>query len=176
MAAVFQSIFKRPKYLILLVLSSVVAYLLLVVVSNINLFQNTLFRGDFTLDVKAAVFTTAIANSLLVSGSTTILLAVLLGFNIAAITFYFRNKISKFRAHSSATSIVGIIAGIFGLGCAACGSFIITSLIPFFGLGTLFTILPFHGVEFGFIGILLLCISLFLTLREIQNPAVCNIE
>ena len=169
-------ILKRPTYLFLTLLSSTLLYLLLVVISNINLFQNTLFRSDFSVQVKAAVFNAAVKNSFDASGVTTFIIAILLGLNIAVITFYFRNKISAFKAHGSATSFLGALIGIIGLGCAACGSFILTSLLPFFGLGALFTFLPFHGKEFGLIGILLLFVSLYLTLREIQNPKVCSIS
>lgn len=169
-------ILKTPKYLFLATLSSISLYVFLVVISNINLFQNTLFRPDFSVQVKTAVFSAAVKNSFDASGVTTFIIAILLGLNIAVITFYFRNKISAFKAHSSATSFLGALIGIIGLGCAACGSFILTSLLPFFGLGALFTFLPFHGKEFGIIGILLLLISLYLTLKEIQNPKVCKIS
>lgn len=175
MVKTFTQIFKRLQYLTLALAAGILTYATLVIISNIDLLQNTLTRSDFSFGVKTAILSTAFHNSFIVSGITTTLLALLMGVNIAVITYYFKHKISAFRARSSATSIVGIVIGVFGLGCAACGSFIITSLIPFFGLGAIFSFLPFHGEEFGVIGILLLLTSLYLTLREIQNPAICRI-
>lgn len=166
----------RGAYITLAIVSSVFLYLGLVVVSNINLFQYTLFREDFSLSLKLQVLTSAIKNLPEGSAITTIFLALLLGLNIAVITFYFRNKVSAFKARASAASFMGALVGILGLGCAACGSFIIMTLIPFLGLGTLFALLPFHGQEFGVLGIILLLVSLYLTLKEITHPPACEIE
>lgn len=176
MAKKLAHILSRISYLTIALISGVLIYLGLVVVSNIDLFQHTLFRSDFSLRLKLDILKSAIVNLPETSAITTLFLALLLGLNIAVITFYFRNKVSSFKAHSSAASVMGALVGILGLGCAACGSFIIMTLIPFLGLGTLFAVLPFHGKEFGILGIILLLISLYLTLKEIAHPPVCEVE
>ncbi len=44
-----------------------------------------------------------------------------------------------------------------------------------FGAAWILSFLPFAGGEFGTLGGILLVVSLYLTAKQIQNPAVCKI-
>ena len=68
-----------------------------------------------------------------------------------------------------------IVSGVLGMGCAACGSFLLTSIFSLFGASWLLSYLPLDGGEFGILGVILLAVSLYLTAKKIQNPAVCKI-
>ncbi|HQU09423.1 MAG TPA: hypothetical protein PLV25_05630, partial [Opitutales bacterium] len=70
---------------------------------------------------------------------------------------------------------LGIASGVLGMGCAACGSFLLTSLLSLFGASWLLSYLPLAGGEFGILGVILLAVSLYMTAKKIQNPAVCKI-
>lgn len=175
MLSVFFFIFRKPLYLALASTSTLLVFFLVLWVSNINLFQNTILDPHFSFSIKTKILVALIDNLSWLTITTTALLSILLGLNIAALTYYFKNKISVFRAAHATTGIFGILFGILGLGCAACGSFILMTLLPFFGLGALLSILPLHGGEFGIIGVILLTISLYKTIREISKPTVCQL-
>ena len=59
------------------------------------------------------------------------------------------------------------------MGCAACGSVILTAFLGTIGAGGLLLLLPFHGAEFGIIGLLLLCASIRYLIKKIAEPLVC---
>ena len=76
---------------------------------------------------------------------------------------------------SGAAGIGGLVSGVFGIGCAACGTFILTPLLALFGATGLFSLLPFGGEEFGFIGVGLLVYSIYAVTKKINSPMVCDI-
>ncbi len=112
-----------------------------------------------------------------VSAIYTILIAALFGMNVSLLTYYIqrmRGGMSNMRS-TGITSISGLVSGIFGIGCAACGTFIFTSVIAIFGAGVILAYLPFGGEEFGFLGVGLLLYSLYTLIKKINDPFICPI-
>ena len=70
--------------------------------------------------------------------------------------------------------IAGTIAGVLGLGCAACGSLFATALLSSIA-GAGVVSLPFDGFVFQIVGIGLLLFSIFQLARAINKPPVCPI-
>jgi len=114
-------------------------------------------------------------NFTLFSASYTIAIAVLFGMNIAMIIYFLRRKIADARQAGISTGFLGIASGVLGIGCAACGSFILMNILTFIGASWVLSYLPLAGAEFGILGVSLLAISIYLTSRQIQNPTVCKI-
>lgn len=114
-------------------------------------------------------------NFTLLTASYAILLSLLLGLNVSLLVFYVR----LVRAGSSTghavkvTGLSGLVSGVLGIGCAACGSIILTSFLATFGAGGLLLWLPLHGAEFGILGALLLLFSTYLMAKKISDPLVC---
>jgi hypothetical protein len=110
------------------------------------------------------------APTLAVSAAT----AILFGVNIAMLSFHLKRKIELER--SIGTSLAGIVFGVLGVGCASCGSVLLTS---FFGtaatLGVL-GVLPLKGLEFGLIGIAILLASVLHLSKKIADPETCRIS
>jgi len=69
---------------------------------------------------------------------------------------------------------LGMLCAFIGIGCASCGSLLLTALIPLLGIGAFISILPFGGAEFSVLGIALLAISSYLLLRQIAKPMTCD--
>lgn len=109
------------------------------------------------------------------SATYTTLIAVLFGLQITLLTYYVRSIRSKVTnlASVGASGIGGLVSGFFGIGCAACGTFLFTSILTLFGVGGVLTYLPFGGEEFGFLGVILLTYSNYLVLKKIAAPLVC---
>ena len=76
---------------------------------------------------------------------------------------------------ASAVSIGGVVSGVLGIGCAACGTFVLTSVLALVGAGGLVTLLPLAGQEFGFLGAGLLLVANYLLLKKLSQPLVCPI-
>lgn len=112
-----------------------------------------------------------------VSASYTIAIAILFGANTALLVYYIRRVRGDLKdiRSTGATGIGGLISGIFGIGCVACGSFILTSALALFGAGGLVVALPFGGEEFGFLGVGLLMYSIYVTAKKINEPLTCEI-
>jgi hypothetical protein len=115
-------------------------------------------------------------NFTLFSASYTIAVAVLFGVNAAMVAYYFSQQKQFVKQSGLVTSFGGLISGVFGIGCAACGTLVLGPLLSFIGAGGLALLLPFGGQEFGIAGMGLLGFSVFMTSKKIQDPAVCKIK
>lgn len=114
-------------------------------------------------------------NFTLFSGLYLVLVAVLFGINIGLLTFYIRRRQVKSRNTTAPlASLGGIVSAALGIGCAACGSVILTAVLSIFGAGGLLVFLPLHGIEFQFIGILMLCFSIYYLIKRINDPLICK--
>ena len=108
----------------------------------------------------------------------TILIAILLGLNITLLVSYIKTRraASGSAAGHSTRSLGGIIAGIFGIGCAACGTALLGAFLSIFGATGLLAILPLHGQELTLLSVAILAWASWKLLQEINKPAVCSIE
>ena len=102
------------------------------------------------------------------------LVALLFGMNVAMFLYYLKQRRTVFVGGGTATGIGGLIAGILGVGCAACSSVLLTSLLATLGASGLLALLPFGGGEFGIAGIFLLLISISSIAKKIQDPLICE--
>ncbi len=109
------------------------------------------------------------------SGTVTVLVSILFGLNITLLTYYIRMMRGRGRTvhQVEALSIAGLVSGFFGIGCAVCGSVILTTVLGLFGAGGLLLLLPYGGEEFSVLAVLMLGYSLVLLNRRIKNGRVC---
>lgn len=109
------------------------------------------------------------------SAVVTVLVSILFGLNVALLTYYIRMMRGSGRTvrQVEALSIAGLASGFFGIGCAVCGSVILTSLLGLFGAGGLLLFLPYGGEEFSVLAVLMLGYSLVLLGRRIEKGRVC---
>lgn len=101
-----------------------------------------------------------------------ILTSVLFGVNASLIIYYFARKRNVPKKEGIAAA-GGLAGGILGIGCASCGSFILTSLLASFGASGALAFFPLGGAEFGILGVFLLATSIFLICKNIPPEAVC---
>ena len=113
-----------------------------------------------------------------ISLTYTILISLLFGVQVMLLTHY----VSRVRIKDSAkigkigiTSIGGLVAGVFGIGCAACGTFVLASMLTLFGATGVLAYLPFGGEEFGLLGVALLLYANYIILVKINEPLVCKV-
>ena len=172
-----QKVFRKPMYVFIALSTSFVVFAFAVWLPNIPLIiqvmghPGVLFLDKFDLPI--SLLGSIAPNFTLLSAFYTITLAILFGINLAMLIFFLRRKITDIKQSGARTGFFGIVSGIFGIGCAACGSFLLTSVLSLFGASGILAFLPLAGGEFGILGVILLGVSLYMTGKQIQNPAVC---
>jgi hypothetical protein len=93
-----------------------------------------------------------------VTGSVLLLVAVLVGVDIALVAYHVREH--RLSAEGGGGSLLGVVLGTLGAGCAACGSAVIAGLLSLFGAAGLVTLLPLDGLEFALLALVTLLLSI----------------
>lgn len=173
-----QKVFRKPAYMLFALATSLVIFAFAVWLPNTRLIVSIFGSPDISflekLNLPISLLGSIATNFTLLSASYTIAIAILFGVNLAMVIYYFRRKIDVIKPGGITTGFLGIASGILGVGCAACGSFILMNILTFIGASWVLSYLPLAGAEFGILGMSLLAISIYLTSRQIQNPAVCS--
>lgn len=104
----------------------------------------------------------------------TITMSILFGVNAALFIYYLRTR-PRFPRRKATLTFAGLIAAVFGVGCASCGSFLLFSVLGAFGASSLVAIFPLQGQEFGILSIVLLSLSIYWLARSIRNSQACRL-
>ena len=174
-----QKVFRKPIYILLALVTSFAVFAFAVWLPNISLIVKVMGHPGISLtqklDLPISLLGSIATNFTLLSASYTIAIAILFGVNLAMIIYFLHRRIADVEQSGIATGFFGITSGVIGMGCAACGSFLLTSLLSLVGASGILAFLPLGGGEFGILGVILLSVSIYLTAKKIQNPAVCKI-
>lgn len=174
-----RKVFRKPIYVPLALITSAVVFAFAVWLPNIPLIVKVMGHSGIPLTQKLnlpiSLLGSIVTNFTLLSASYTIAIAVLFGMNVAMIVYFLRRKIDDVKQTGMATGLFGITSGVIGIGCAACGSFLLTSVLSLFGASWILSYLPLGGSEFGILGVILLAVALQATAKQIENPLVCKI-
>lgn len=174
-----QKVFRKPAYVILALVVSASAFAVAVWLPNFRLVAGIVSSPDVPLSSKIelplSLLGSIVTNFTLLSASYTIAIAVLFGMYIAMVVYFLKRRIKEVGQGGIATGIFGITSGVLGVGCAACGSFLLTSILSLIGAGGALALLPLQGSEFGILGAVLLAFAMYMTAKQIENPLVCKI-
>lgn len=147
---------------------------LTVALPNLKLLRFVFDESEFSIGLKLRTAAEVLWNGRIVftheGGWVALPLAVVFGLNAALVTRYMRDQVNV--NHAAGVSAVGILIGLLGIGCVACGSIVLTSLL---GLGIV-AALPFGGQEFAWIGLVVTAAATFNIAAKIAEPAVCKIQ
>lgn len=140
-----------------------VVYVFLVWLPNLRFIFGTLFSAKLFISEKL-LFTLSTLSEFHVSA---FLIAFLFGINVALLTYLLVGRMRI--ARGNGIGVLGAGAGLLGIGCASCGS-VLASVA---GLSGAVALLPLRGEEFLFLGVILLCYSIFSSARAIERGEVC---
>lgn len=98
------------------------------------------------------------------------IIAFLTGINVALIVYYIRSRSLLFR--KSGAGFLGAFAGIIGVGCASCGSVLLSSIMGLSASTTLIGALPLRGTEFSLLAVALLVYSIYALSRKVSPERV----
>lgn len=174
-----QKVFRKQLFALLALMVSMVVFAFAVWFPNISLIVEIMGHPGISfsqkLDLPISLLGSIATNFTLLSATYTIAIAILFGINVAMLTYFLKRRITDVRQTEIGTGFLGIASGVLGMGCAACGSFLLTSVLSLFGVSGVLAYLPLAGGEFGILGVILLVVSIYMTAKKIQNPAVCKI-
>jgi hypothetical protein len=104
--------------------------------------------------------------------------ALLLSLNLTLLTYYIRRRRKGLgrTGRISAASLGGVVSGVLGIGCAACGSIVLSVIVTTFGGAGLLALLPYGGSELAFLGLGMLIVSSVILVSHINDPLVCRID
>ena len=88
---------------------------------------------------------------------------------LVLISVYFVVAFSQFEKNMKGHKKTGTLVGFFtvlGIGCASCGTVMLTSMLGVVGAASLVTFLPLHGGEFQIIAFLITLISLHILIQK----------
>ena len=92
-------------------------------------------------------------------GVMLVAISLLAGIDIALVTYHLLRF--GLEARTSGGSVVGVVLGVLGAGCAACGTVVLAGLLSLFGVTGALTVLPFEGLEFTLLAAVALVLSLY---------------
>lgn len=175
-----QKVLRKPIYLILALIISSAVFAFAVWLPNMPLILKVMRHPGIPLSQKLSLPISLLGsittNFTKLSAFYTVAISVLFGVNFTMIAYFLRRRIAKVKQSGVATGVFGVISGVLGMGCAVCGSFLLTSILSLFGASGILVFLPLAGGEFGIIGVILILMSIRITAKQIQNPTVCRVK
>lgn len=168
----------NPKYLTLSVLVTLIVIAFAAWLPNLHLITKTMTSSAMTLWQKTNLLTGLLGslqtNFTPLSRAVTFISAGLAGIQVSLLVYYLKQTARI--QQSMGMSAVGVTASMLGVGCASCGSVVLTSLIGFGSATAVLGFLPFRGQEFGLLGIAILLFAIHITIKKINDPLVCGVR
>lgn len=168
-------IIRQPKYLVMAIVTSLAVIAFAAWLPNLHLITKAMTNSTMTLWQKTNLITSLLGslqtNFTAFSRSVTIISAGIAGVQVSLLGYYMRQTAKVQR--SMGMSTLGLATSLLGIGCASCGSVILTSLIGLGATTAVLGFLPFSGQEFGFFGIGILLFAIHFTMKKINDPLVC---
>jgi hypothetical protein len=93
------------------------------------------------------------------TGLALLTVSLLTGVNIALVTYHVREH--GLSVEQGGGSALGVVLGLLGAGCAACGSAILVGLLSLVGGAGLVTLLPFDGLSLSLLAAVVLVFSMY---------------
>lgn len=173
-------VFKEWTYILIAVIGALVVFVLATWLANPGLVWQITVSPSVPLFDKAKILAGLVGsirtNFTALSALYTIAIAVLFGLNTAMVTYYMKMQkgLRMNRGQTSAAAgLGGLASGFIGMGCAACGTFVLAPVLSIVGAAGLIALLPFDGQEFGLLGVGMLGFSIVLVAKKIGEPLVC---
>lgn len=175
-----REIFFSPRYLVLWFSLAFIIFSLALFYPNLALISHMWAQEQLSLGAKLR-FMTSLYGGLFTNFSlelrlTTFVITALTTTQLILLYRLIREQgkiITTLKKHGT-LSFVGIALATLGLGCAACGALILSSLLALASGSWLLTELPWHGQEVALLAVIVLGLSNYLILRHLTTLRVCN--
>lgn len=159
----------------ILIGSSLLFFLAVILTEKATALSSVLTQ-NFTASQKITLLFTYVFDlrSSFTLGTLTLITAgsILGGINLALAYIYFKTH-SKAVASSGLYSGAGFFFALLGVGCAACGTALLSTILGFLGLSFILGFLPYQGLEIGYLGLLILGLATMSLSKKVVGPKVC---
>ena len=162
LARTLRLVLSIPAYTGVAVVAGVASLALFVFSQNLSLVSFAL-TGPLPLENRMTIlleqFPFVGTSYTLVTGLALLVVAGLVGANVSLVTYHLREHRVGLKQGSG--SLVGVVLGVVGAGCAACGSAILAGVLSLVGATGLLTAFPYEGLEFSGLAVLALLLSMY---------------
>lgn len=152
-----------PAYAAVAVVAGVLGLTLFVATQNLRPVLDLVVGGPLSLDARLTVLLELypVVGSVYGPLTSTVLvvLAALIGVDVAMVAYHLREH--GLSAREGSTSVVGVVLGTLGAGCAACGTAVLAGLLSLFGAAGLVTLLPLDGLELPLLASFVVVLSIY---------------
>lgn len=166
------------KYILLALILAMIVFVFSIWLPNLGLIRETIFSNNFAWGEKIIFLWNLLGaintNFSALSATLLVIISVLFGLNIAVTVYYFKKRIAFQKA--GGMSLAGMLAGLIGIGCASCGSVILSTFLGVGATASFTGLLPFGGQEFSILSIVVLVSTLYITRKKLSDPLVCGIN
>lgn len=174
----FCVVFVNTSYIALASALAILAFLFAVWLPNLGLIIDIVTTSSAPLAAKLKLAWSLLGgigtNFSFLSAGYTIAIAILFGINAAMIVYVLKCQQTLLTRPDRAVGFGGMASGVLGIGCAACGSFILSTALSSLGAASALAFLPLRGGEFGIVSVALLFVSLLLISKKISVPLICK--
>ena len=175
---VLQEAIRTPIVLIASLLGFFLIWFIILIIPNTSFILNSFFSPSYTGTEKLQIFFSVLRSfddRLSVPDQIAVwILSFLSAINIGLFTQYVGKKISADQTHH--IGLFGTILSLLGVGCASCGSALLSSLIGITATAQLLSFFPLHGAEFSLLGAAFLLYSIVTLFRKIQKRNDCGLQ
>lgn len=168
----------QPKYIMVTLVVTLMVIVIATWLPNIQLVYRTISSSTMTMWQKTRLVTSLLGswqtNFTPLSKLFTVVSGGLAGIQTSLLMYYMSQTARLHR--STGMTFLGVIISLLGIGCAACGSVILTSMLGFSLTMFVLSWLPLRGAEFGVIGISILLVTIMFIMKKINDPQVCRVK
>lgn len=161
---------------LVIIITTLVLLLLLIITQNGSTAYSIFSFESLSLSKKLHLFFVTLFDVKNTFTSGALILAtlgsLLGGINLSLAYTYMKIR-GEIILKSGLYSGVGLVIAFLGIGCAACGTALLSVLFGFFGFSAMLNVLPYQGQEIGYIGLLFLCIATYFLAKKVTAPNVC---
>jgi hypothetical protein len=166
---------RKDSRLVIIISTLLFLFLLFAVQNGKEAFEILSFTSLPFLKRSSLFFSTFFDISSTFTGGTLILATLgsfLGGINLALAYTYIKIR-GELLFKSGLYSGIGLVFAFFGVGCAACGTALLSVILGFFGFSAMLNVLPYQGKEIGYVGLIFLCIATYTLSKKVTAPFVC---
>lgn len=167
--------FRQWRYVLLALVVAALLLLVAIWLPNLSflwyLFTDSTFSWATRLGILSGSLATLQLNSTPLSRTLLFVLVILASVNVSLFTYYLKRRFTMGR--EMGISLFGTILGLVGVGCASCGSVVLSSIFGLSATASFLALLPLRGLELGLLSIILLVVSITLVSKKIIDPIIC---
>jgi len=169
-----------PLYAIISVIAAGAALTLFVLSLNVELVNDLIIGGVLPPTDRVTILVELypfVGTSFgVLSGALLSIVSALAGVNVAMAGYHIREH--ELTVAGSGASILGVVFGTLGAGCAACGSAVLLGILGLFGISTSLLFLPLDGLEFALLALVVITVSIYWLADGMRGGMVngCPIE